>query len=65
MKHAPRAPLHPLRRPGHARDRVAGSRQAHGQALFDRPLALALFGSTGLLVSDSMNCRLRLIPLAE
>jgi len=35
------------------------------QALFDRPWALALFGSTGLLVSDAMNCRLRLIQLAE
>jgi len=35
------------------------------QALFDRPWALALFGSTGLLVSDAMNYRLRLIQLAE
>ena len=35
------------------------------QALFDRPWALALFGSTGLLVSDKMNCRLRMIQFAE
>jgi len=35
-------------------------------ALFDTPSsALALFGSTDLLVADTGNCRLRLIQLAE